>query len=409
LQPKDSWLRPLLLFLLEGVLFLVLSTPFTRWAKSPGSMIVLVSLMALIIALGFLLLRRKLKSRNMAYYFMWALVTAAVSWLGFSLPIVLSLLFAIYFMWRTLNLLDGQTYEVRWWLFLLTVLGTIILKLVIKQPVIQRELLILLGVQSLVILTTEALEEWRLAKRITGTLTYLAGFLVIGLVGGFLRLIFPFIKWGINELLNACMAVILVLVTFLWNVMAKLLGPRMESHKDVLNNLFKNSKKQPKKVDHSQVIHHGINPELLMIIVVVVIIGIAFYIFKKWKFTEVFTSSRSETISGTFSMAKEKKKSRLFSHLKAPKDPIRAHLFYLQKKFRKREEGRLKYETVGEWLSRLTKEAPLKATIQSTYEAVRYGGDTPSHLQDNQLVNFEAAIKQVEAQILHEDQKKNER
>jgi hypothetical protein len=368
-------------------------------------MVLSVSAMAALLAGGFLLLKKKIKSKNMAYYFAWAIVVAGMSWLGFSLPIVLSLLFAIYFMWRTLNFLDGQTYEFRWWLFFLTVIVALALKLVIKQPFIQKELIILLGVQALVIITIDALEEWRNAKRLTGTLSYLAGFAVLGCMGLFLRLIFPFIKWVLNELLNACMLVIMVVVNYIWLLMSKLLGPRMAAHKDALNNLFKNFKKQPKQAVDNQVIHHGLNPHLLMILIVVVIIGLAFYFFKRWQFA-IEASHKLETTSGTFHITKEDKKSRFFSYLKAPKDPIRAQLFHLQKKWRKREEGRLKYETVGEWLSRLTKDAPLKAAIQSTYESVRYGGNTLPNLTNQQMEHFEAALRQVEAQLINEDRNK---
>lgn len=403
MQLKGSWMTTLLLLLFEGVIFLILSTPFFGWAKSPGHMTLSVSVMAVLLAGGFLLLKKKIKSQNMSYYFAWAIVVAGVDWIGFSLPIVLSLLFAIYFMWRILNFLEGQTYEFRWWLFFLIVIVALALKLVIKQPFIQKELIILLGVQTLVIVIFEALEEWRSAKRLTGTLSYLAGFAVIGCVGWLLKLIFPFIKWGLNELLNACMVVIKVLVYGMWILMSKLLGPRMAAHKEVLNNLFKNSKKTPKLDIPSQGVHHSFNPELLMIMVAVIIVCLAFYFFRKWEITIANSKNRSIAASGTLQISKEEKRPRLFTNLRAPKDPIRAEVFQLQKKLRKREEGRMKYETIGEWLSRLTKEAPLKATIQSTYEAARYGG---SLAPDNQMKHFEAALRQVEAQLLHDDQNK---
>ncbi|HET6872834.1 MAG TPA: hypothetical protein VFH42_07580 [Sporolactobacillaceae bacterium] len=406
MQPKANGIRPLLLFLLEWVGFLILSTPFSGWAKSPVMMSGAVSFIALLFAGGLLILKLKLKSENMAYYSMWAVVVALAAWIGFSLPIVISLLFAIYFMWRMLNFLDGQTYELRWWLFFISVLLALVFRAAIKQPVIDGELIGLLAVQTCVSLTFEAYEEWRQAKRLTGTLSFLAGAAAMGLVAWFIKLIFPLIKWVLNEILAACLFVVMLLVKLLWQVMSKLLGPRMASHQEALTNLFKTFKKQPKKIDHQHVIHHGLNPDLLMFFVVIVIIGLTFFFFRKWQFTKGTSNKRPESLPWTDSKGNEENKSRLFSFLKAPKNPIRAHLFYLQKKLRKREEGRYKHETIGEWLNRITNDAVLQSSIQSTYEAIRYGSNQPVHLPENQVATFEMAIKQVEAKLLQDDHDK---
>jgi hypothetical protein len=143
-----------------------------------------------------------------------------------------------------------------------------------------------------------------------------------------------------------------------------------------------------------------------MFLVVVVIIGLTFFFFRKWQFTKGTTNRSSESLPLTDSKGNEEKKSRLFSFLKAPKDPIRAHLFYLQKKLRKREEGRYKHETVGEWLNRLTSDPALQSSIQATYEATRYGNERSAHTPENQVANFEMAIKQVEAKLFQSDHDK---
>lgn len=386
----------------EWVLLFALSLLFSRWGGTVWHQLWTLIGLGVILAGGIFILNVRLKQTKMGVYFALSVGTVLLSWLVFSWPVMLSFGFVLYFMWRLFQFIEGRTNEQRWWLWLITMGLILALLLEFHSWAMHLEVLLIACLQTLLILSVEMVQEWRLSKKVTGSLTVFLGFLGVLAIGFLVSLAVPFIKWILSLLLNVILFVVLYVAKFLWMIMSRILGPRAQAHKSILNNLFKNMKTTKQPI-HS-VSGHGFNPEALLGLVIVVLLIVTFLILRRLRFSNTRSESASlfETAAAV-ALPPKRSISRFFDSTKAPLDPVRAAVFNLQKKTRKSSYARKKYETLREWLERLSERPDLRQHVQTVYEQVRYGRlKSVSNLTRD---DFENAIKRVVSDLNQKDQK----
>lgn len=94
------------------------------------------------------------------------------------------------------------------------------------------------------------------------------------------------------------------------------------------------------------------------------------------------------------------KKQSLFKRMMTrygnkPNHIVRKMVYTLERKTKRQEQGRLPFETIDSWLTRMDIHADM-----SVYEKVRYGNE---HIRNSEIEAFKEEVKKIEIQLNHKD------
>ncbi len=392
---KSNWLDKGLLLCIEWVLFLTISQFVSKWGGSIGHMIWTLLALGVLLSTGVFLLKYKYNRNRMGVYYLLTFGMVLVTWLAFSWPIIISFGLVLYVLWRLFSFIEGQSVRVRWWLWIATVCIILVLWMTYQPGGRHRELIVLLIFQTLLIAGYEGVLEWRVSKRLVGAMIALIGFLGVAICGVVIQLVFPYIKSLVYLVLDGVLYVLSFVFAGIWALVTHFLHPGSDAHKKALNSLLNNYNRHKPQGTEQIPVGHGTHAELMLIPIVIALLIISFFVIRSFRFSENVANethlNEQRTVAST---GRTITRPRFFERLRAPKDPVRAAVFQLQKKTRKTDLGRQKHETLSEWLGRLSVHNASRDIIQTVYDRVRYGHE--DSISGHQARSFEEAIGSVE-------------
>ncbi|GGH79410.1 hypothetical protein JOD43_001791 [Pullulanibacillus pueri] len=344
----------------------------------------------------YYLVHLKIKQLKAVLFLFIALIILGLGYI-LGLTFFAAFVMSILLFWRMLEVLEGNTQEHMWKFFIATMgLGLVydfILKFYIPSFPYRFLFILLFILQLLLVIALNLFARSEKKGNILLSSSYglvLGGTLITGLI---IAWIGPYVGWAISWVLKGIGFVVFVAVEGFITFLMSLKGHNEGQLVD--DSDLKHGKEQAETWAQMTGNHSYAGLVIGVGVVVLVIFVVFLYMRKKRLNLNAFVlSSTDVAISPIGQKPSASVNHNTKKRFKAPKDPVRAQVFQLQKKLLKGDLGRVANETLSEWLSRLPASDKDKHLIRSVYEKARYGSAV---ITGQELLKYREAIERVRA------------
>jgi hypothetical protein len=330
--------------------------------------------------------------------------------LALGLTIIISFLTAMFLLWRLTDALNGNTLNHLWIVYMVTLCLSflyIIFLGVLNMDFPHRSwFIILFFIQTFLTVLLHFLQvakNGQFGKKMSTSYTLTFGGIIL------IALLFAGIGPFVSKILGFVIAwiglAVFYVVQFFWRLIMAISSRNFESiFKEMKKANDQQADKTHKLAEAS--IYHQMNHNTIIGVIFVIIVGLIvfFYLRKKWHRDgnrKVSKDIHRQAFNGEMkrSIGWGGKKAKI----KAPKDRVRLEIFQLQKRWAEQKEGRIGYETMGEWLGRIPSLGREFSIIRKIYEKVRYGKKAIDEAEWNR---YHQAMTTVKEQIKKPEKKK---
>lgn len=403
---KSKPIDLLICLLIESLLVFMVLVPFSG-GSNPWLFIKPFSVLLAIAVVLFLIFQYIFKWDNFVLYFLIAVVVFGVG-IVLGLSIIFSMITAMFLLWRVTDALNGNTLSHLWMIYVVIVGVTFLYIILVGLldsgfPHLSRYIIFFFTETFLTVLS-HFFQVQRLGKfgtKMSASYSMTFGGIIV------IALIFAGVGPYISKALRFILEWLGIIIFFVVQALLSFFHKNSDLDK-IWKNITKGRDETHKQTDQLAHLSKYHTPESFTIIgiIVAIIVGLIvfFYLKKKWHrdghrkrrlnlHQQAFTGEMNNSI--VYGGKKRK--------VKPPKDPVRLALFQLQKKLFKQTEGRIGFETLGEWLGRLPGTDQQASIIRTIYEKVRYGKKT---IQPEELKAYQQAVTTVKDQIYDSEKQK---